>query len=280
MPKQTMRALALCALAAAAPAAAQDVTADTVVATVDGVEITIGHMIAARDTLPPQYLALPDDVLFTGILDQIIQQTALARIGEENITRRDRLVIENERRAYLAGVVLDATAAAAVTEDAIAEAYAQRYSGAEPSKEFNAAHILVETRDEAAQIKTEIDGGADFTAMAKERSVGPSGPNGGELGWFGTGMMVKPFEDVVILLEPGEVSDPVETQFGWHVIRLNETRIVEAPALDEVREELASEIQNRALQDRLTEATAAVTVTRSTDGVDPAVLKERALIEE
>lgn len=279
MPQALLRALALVALSAL-PAAAEDVNADTVVAEVDGVAITVGHMIAARDTLPPQYLALPDDVLFTGILDQIIQQAALAKIGEENITRRDRLVIENERRAYLAGVVLDGTAESAVTEEAIAEAYAARYAGSEPSKEFNAAHILVETEDEAKAIREEIAGGADFTAIAKERSVGPSGPNGGELGWFSTGMMVKPFEDAVIALEPGEVSDPVQTQFGWHVIRLNETRMVEAPALEQVREELASEIQNRAVQERLAAATAAVTVTRSTEGIDPAVIKNRALLDE
>ena len=196
MPKALIRALAL-ALVTAAPALAEDVTAETVVAEVDGVKITVGHMIAARDTLPPQYLSLPDDVLFTGILDQIIQQTALAKIGEQNLTRRDLLVIENERRAYLAGVVLDDAAAAAVTEDAIAEAYAQRYSGAEPSKEFNAAHILVETQEAAQEIKGQLDAGADFTALAKERSTGPSGPNGGELGWFSAGMMVKPFEDAV-----------------------------------------------------------------------------------
>lgn len=279
MRKALSRALALMLLAAG-PALAADVTADTVVAEVDGVKITVGHMIAARDTLPPQYLSLPDDVLFTGILDQIVQQTALAKIGEENLTRRDLLVIENERRAYLAGVVLDDTAADAATEDAIAEAYAQRYSGAEPSKEFNAAHILVETEEAAREIKAQLDAGADFTSLAKERSTGPSGPNGGELGWFSAGMMVKPFEDAVIALEPGEVSDPVETQFGWHVIRLAETRIVEAPALDEVREELAAEIQARAVQDRLTAATAAVTVTRSVDGIDPAVIKNRALLDE
>ena len=279
MRKALSRALALMLLAAG-PALAADVTADTVVAEVDGVKITVGHMIAARDTLPPQYLSLPDDVLFTGILDQIVQQTALAKIGEENLTRRDLLVIENERCAYLAGVVLDDTAADAATEDAIAEAYAQRYSGAEPSKEFNAAHILVETEEAAREIKAQLDAGADFTSLAKERSTGPSGPNGGELGWFSAGMMVKPFEDAVIALEPGEVSDPVETQFGWHVIRLAETRIVEAPALDEVREELAAEIQARAVQDRLTAATAAVTVTRSVDGIDPAVIKNRALLDE
>jgi len=279
MPKLIIRTLALCALTAT-PALAEDVTADTVVATVDGVEITVGHMIAARDTLPPQYLALPDDVLFTGILDQIIQQTALAKVGEANLTKRDELVIENERRAYLAGAVLDDAARNAVTEDAIAEAYDNKYSGNEPSKEFNAAHILVETEDEAKAIRDEIAGGADFTALAKDRSVGPSGPNGGELGWFGMGMMVKPFETAVIDLEPGEVSDPVQTQFGWHVIRLNETRIVEAPALDDVREELASEIENRAVQDQLNAAVADVTVDRTIDGIDPAVIKDRALIEE
>jgi peptidyl-prolyl cis-trans isomerase C len=279
MPKLFIHALALCTLTAA-PALAQDVTAGTVVATVDGVEITVGHMIAARDTLPPQYLALPDDVLFTGILDQIIQQSALARIGEANLTLRDRLVIENERRSYLATAVLDNAAAAAVTEDAISEAYDARFSGSEPSKEFNAAHILVETEAQALAIRGEIAAGADFTALAKDRSIGPSGPNGGELGWFGMNMMVKPFEDAVILLEPGQVSDPVQTEFGWHVIRLNETRIIEAPALDAVREELASEIQTRAVQERLNTAMAEVEVTRSVETIDPAILKNRALIEE
>ena len=74
-------------------------------------------------------------------------------------------------------------------------------------------------------------------------STGPSGPSGGELGWFGPGMMVPPFEEAVMAMEVGAVSEPVETQFGWHVITLNDTRSQAAPPLDEVREELAEEIR-------------------------------------
>ncbi|WP_343116316.1 peptidylprolyl isomerase [Ostreiculturibacter nitratireducens] len=284
MSKQFKLAVAFCAVIAA-PALAQDttatdVTADTVVATVNGVEITLGHLIAARKTLPAQYLQLPDDVLFNGILDQMIQQQALAEIGEGEIDKRDELVIANERRAYLASSVLDDAATAAVTDETLQKAYDARYALAEPTTEYNAAHILVTTEEDAMAIKEELDNGADFTAIAKEKSTGPSGPNGGELGWFGPGMMVKPFEDAVIALEPGQISGPVQTEFGWHVIKLNETRIAEAPSLDDVRAELENEIAEAAVQARIREVTDAATVERATDGIDPSVLKNEALIEE
>lgn len=284
MSKQFKLAMAFCAVIAA-PALAQDttatdVTADTVVATVNGVEITLGHLIAARKTLPAQYLQLPDDVLFNGILDQMIQQQALAEIGEGEIDKRDELVIANERRAYLASSVLDDAATAAVTDETLQKAYDARYALAEPTTEYNAAHILVTTEEDAMAIKEELDNGADFTAIAKEKSTGPSGPNGGELGWFGPGMMVKPFEDAVIALEPGQISGPVQTEFGWHVIKLNETRIAEAPSLDDVRAELENEIAEAAVQARIREVTDAATVERATDGIDPSVLKNEALIEE
>lgn len=278
MAKQFSYALAIWA-AFAAPAIAEGVNADTVVASVNGTDITIGHMIAARKTLPAQYLTLADDVLFNGILEQMIQQQALAEISAKDITKRDALVMENERRAYLAGALMDETAIAAVTEAALETAYAAKYAAAEPSKEFNAAHILVETEEEAKAIRAELDGGADFTAVAKEKSVGPSGPNGGELGWFGLGQMVKPFEDAVIAMEPGQYSDPVQTEFGWHVLRLNETRMAEAPALDTVRDELANEIQQKTVMDMVAQITGAATVTRTVDGIDPAVLKDEALLD-
>lgn len=279
MSKQVKLALAFCA-AFAAPTWAEDVTADTVVATVNGTEITLGHMIAARKTLPAQYLTLPDDVLFKGILDQIIQQQALAEIGESQITKRDELVMANDRRAYLAGSVLDDTAIAAATDEALQKAYDERYAKAEPSKEFNAAHILVETEEDAKALKAEIDGGADFTALAKEKSTGPSGPNGGELGWFGLGMMVKPFEDAVVTLEPGQVSAPVQTEFGWHIIKLNETRMAAAPDFESVRAELETEIQQAAVEARIAEVTGAATVTRAVEGIDPAILKDDTLIDQ
>ena len=133
----------------AAQAFAADPTADTVVATVNGHEITLGHMISTRESLPAQYQELDDAVLFDGILEQLIQQTALAEVEEAALTRRDLLALDNQRRTYLAGVVLDTTANAAVTEDALNAAYDEKYSSAAPGKEFHAAHILVETEEEA-----------------------------------------------------------------------------------------------------------------------------------
>lgn len=272
-------AAALCLLLAT-PLSAQDVTADTVVATVNGQDITVGHMIAMRESLPQEYLALPDDLLFNGVLDQLIQQTALAQLGEAQISRRDELILETQRLGYLAGIVLDDTAIAAVNDDALQAAYDAKYANAAPSKEFNASHILVDTEEDAAAIKAEIDGGKDFTEIAKTRSTGPSGPNGGELGWFGLGMMVEPFETAVIGLEAGEVSGPVQTQFGWHVIKLNETRMADAPALDEVRDQLAAEVQEQAVMDRVADVTEQAEVLRKDEGLDPAILKDTAILGE
>ncbi|MDP3339118.1 peptidylprolyl isomerase [Frigidibacter sp.] len=271
---------AVACLLLATPLAAQDVTADTVVATVNGQDITVGQMIAMRESLPQEYLALPDDLLFNGVLDQLIQQTALAQLGEKSISRRDELILETQRLGYLAGIVLDDTAIAAVTDETLQAAYEAKYADAAPSKEFNASHILVETEEDAAAIKAEIDGGKDFTEVAKTRSTGPSGPNGGELGWFGLGMMVEPFETAVQTLEPGQVSGPVQTQFGWHIIKLNETRMAEAPALDEVRDELAAEVQEQAVMDRVAAVTEQADVVRKDEGLDPAILKDTAILGE
>ncbi|WP_347311778.1 peptidylprolyl isomerase [Defluviimonas sp. SAOS-178_SWC] len=279
MLKSAFIGAAALAIAVAGPARAADPTADTVVATVNGTDITLGHMIAMRDSLPAQYLQLDDQTLFDGILDQIIQQVALSEEIEGNLSKRNNLTLDNQRRGYLAGVVLDDTAKAAVTDEAIAALFNERYSAAEPGKEYNAAHILVETEDEAKALKIEVDGGADFAALAKEKSTGPSGPNGGDLGWFGIGMMVKPFEDAVVKMEPGQVSDPVQTQFGWHLIKLNEVRSAAAPKIEDVRDELAGELQGDAVEAKVTELTDAAKVEKMVDGIDPAILKNSSLID-
>lgn len=264
----------------AAPARAAEPSADTVVATVNGAPITLGQMIALRDSLPKDYLALPDDVLFNGILEQIVQQTALAAEGEAKMTKRDELVLQNQRLGYLAGLVLDDTASAAVTDEAVKAAYDAQYSGAQLGKEYNASHILVETEDEAKAIKAEIDAGADFAAVAQEKSTGPSGGNGGDLGWFSAGMMVQPFEDAVMKLEPGQVSDPVQTQFGWHIVKLNEVRDAQPPSLEEAHDDLAADLQQKAVEDKVTKLMESADVVRSTDGIDPAVLKDTSIIGE
>ncbi len=268
------------AMALAVPAAAQDATADTVVATVNGTDITLGEMIVLSEQLPEQYRALPEDVLFSGILDQLIQQTALAQTMEGKLSRKDEIALANERRAYMASAVLSDAADAAVTEEALQQAYETNFAGAEPTQEYNAAHILVETQEEAQALKEEIDGGADFAELAREHSSDGAAAGGGALGWFGPGMMVQPFEDAVRALEPGQVSDPIQTQFGWHLVKLNETRVAEAPALEEVRDELAAELQRTAIEARIAELTESAEITRNDEGIDPALLREQMLLDQ
>ncbi len=272
------------AMMLALPVAAQaqdEVTADTVVATVNGVEIKLGHMLMVRAGLPEQYQQMPDTVLWDGILDQLIQQEVLAQQPEAVETNRVKLALENERRALVASERLAVVSQDLVTDEAIEAKYAELFGSVEPKLEYNANHILVDTEEEAAALVAELEGGADFEALAKEKSTGPSGPSGGALGWFGEGQMVAPFEQAVMDLEVGAVSAPVQTQFGWHVIKLNETREQGAPALEEVREQIAGQIEQEGVQAMIKEYVDAADVTKTdTNDVDTSVLSNLELLEE
>ncbi|WP_353471197.1 peptidylprolyl isomerase [Salipiger sp. H15] len=287
MPKTltTLGAAAL-ALALALPAYAQeqsqDLSAETVVATVNGKDITLGEMLVVRASLPEQYQQLGDDVLWDGILDQLVQQEVLAQDEKAVETKRVDLSLKTERRTLLAAETVSAVADAAVTDEALQAAYDAQFAGANQGQEYNASHILVETEDEAKAIIDELNGGADFAEVAKSKSTGPSGPNGGELGWFSKGMMVEPFEAAVEAMEPGTISAaPVQTQFGWHVIKLNETRAKEAPKLEEVKDQLTQQVQQEAVKTYMEEAEAGAEITRTASGeIDPSVLSKLELLED
>jgi peptidyl-prolyl cis-trans isomerase C len=257
------------------------VSADTVVATVNGTDITVGQMIATREVLPQQYQDLPDEVLFEGVLDQLIQQTVLSQSLEGGPSLRTKLALENELRTLRAGEALDALIGAALTEEAINAAYQETYANAEPETEYNAAHILVKTREEADALRKQLDDGAAFADLAKEKSTGPSGANGGLLGWFTKGMMVKEFEDAVVGMEVNQISDPVETQFGWHLIVLNETRLIEAPKLNAVREEIVAGLKQKAIADAIKTLSEKAEVVRAEEGTIPtSVLSDVSLISK
>ncbi len=267
------------ALALAGPAPAADPTADTVVATVNGTDITLGNLIAARMALPAQYQSLPDDVLLKGLLDQVIQQVALSQTAEKTKVKGDDLAMENENRGYLASVLLNSVADKAVTDEALKKAYDDKYAKAAPSTEYQAAHILVKSEEEAKAIKADLDKGGDFAAIAKEKSTDKgSAANGGDLGWFGTGMMVKPFEQAVVKLKKGEVSGPIQTDFGWHIIKLNDTRVAAAPKFDDVKEELAGDLRQKAVEAEIKSIEDGSKIERKIDGIDPTILKNTALI--
>jgi peptidyl-prolyl cis-trans isomerase C len=258
---------------------AQDNPRDQVIATVNGTNITLGEMIITRAQLPQQYQQLPDDVLFQGILDQLVQQQLLAdQQGEE--PARVTMAVKNERRSLMAGEAINTLMNAAVSDEALQAAYDASYATAEPEEEYNASHILVATEEEAKAAIARIEGGAEFGTVAQELSSDTSAANGGNLGWFTKGTMVPEFEAAVVALEVGAVSAPVQTQFGWHVIKLDEKRLKDKPTLDAVRQELTAQVQQAALEARIEELKAAATITLPEEGaVDPALLKDLTLLE-
>ena len=263
----------------ALPGHAEGDSAQTVVATVNGSDITLGQVVALRETLPQEYQSLADDVLFKGILEQLIQQTALSQSQEDKLTARDDVMIANQRRTYISGAALQAVVAEAVTDATIQAAYDAKYKGSAPLIEYHASHILVATEEQAKDLKVQLDGGADFAELAKANSTDGSAAGGGDLDWFGPGMMVKPFEDAVIALQPGQISAPVQTQFGWHLILLAETRNAAAPPLADVSADLSAELQRQAIEAHVTAITEAATVTR-VEGIDPTVVRSQTLFDE
>ena len=241
MPKRGSLLLAgAFGLAMAAPVAAQDITADTVVATVGKTDITLGHMIAMSQNLDEEQRRLPPEVIFQGVLERLIQQEAVSQT-RTNLSRLSELYLENERRSLLAReAITDIAETITVSPDEIERAYEARYQEDDPPREFNASHILLESEAEARDVLGELEAGADFAELAMERSAGPSGPNGGDLGWFGTGQMVPEFENAVAGLDKGQVSGPVQTQFGWHIIILNDVRDGSVPTFDDVQPSTAT----------------------------------------
>jgi peptidyl-prolyl cis-trans isomerase C len=266
--------------ATADQATSEPVTADTVVATVGGTDITLGHLITARASLPEQYQQMPANLLFPGLLSQLINQTVLEQAFTGDVPEGVQMSLDNTRRSMMAAVSLADYLKTAVTDEMVKAEYNKEYGdGYEPKEEYHAAHILVKTEDEAKELIKQFNDGTDFAKLARDNSTGPSGPNGGDLGWFSDGMMVKEFEDAVKTLEPGQVSAPVQTQFGWHVIELIETR-KQAPELADVEGEIRNTLQEQVTNAYIDELVAKADVNKSaSEGIDPSVLDNTGLLE-
>ena len=238
-------------------------------------------MIVLRAGLPPQYDQVPAQTLFNGILEQLIQQTLLAQSLEGEPSRQSSILIENETRAITASEVIGRILETPLREEDVEAAYAETYLSLDQSTEYSAAHILLETEEHAQQMIKQLEEGAEFSALAREFSTGPSGPSGGDLGWFGEGVMVEPFFDAVSALEPGEVSKPVKTDFGWHVILLKDTRAKEAPALDEVRRDIENMLRDAALDAYVSDLEAQGTIQRTDlTEIKPEALNDPSLLEQ
>ncbi len=248
--------------AEAAPAAPAAVSPDTVVATVGGEPITEADLSFAAEDLTQELSQMPAEQRKPFLLRVLIDMKVMAKAGQDagmadTPLFQQRLNYLKERalrRAFFAETIANA-----VTEDAVRAQYDKFVADFVPAEEIRASHILVADEAEANAIKAELDGGADFATIAKEKSIDPGAANGGDLGFFGKGMMVAPFEAAAFALtDIGQISAPVKSQFGWHIIKLEEKRQSTPPAFEQVAGQLQQQLLMQTFDD---------TVARLMDGV-------------
>ncbi len=253
------------ALAAHNPALAQSAPdGKTVVAIVNGKEIQLSELMKFQASLPEQYRQLPLPQIYPQLVEQMINRKLVSQAAAEQNLADDPLV--KERVAWITEqivqeIYLQRELAKRMTDDKIRAEYDKRMAALPAAQEVHARHILVETEDEAKVIIAEVQGGTDFAELATKKSTGPSSSRGGDLGWFSEGDMVPEFSQAAFAMEAGAVSEtPVKTQFGWHVIKVEERRDKPKPSFAEEKQKISTEMTRTIVGDMIREIRAAAKV--------------------
>lgn len=214
---------------------------DKLILNIDGIEVRQSDF-ALFEQLDQSFQNLQPGQKQIALLSAIIDVKSLAKQAasedfDQGEAFQKRMALLRERtlhNAYFQEKIMKT-----VTEDEIKERYIKEVAATEPEAEVRARHILVETEDEAKAIIVQLQDGADFEALAKEKSTGPSGPQGGDLGYFGKGQMVPSFEAAAFALDAGGITDqPVQTQFGFHVIKVEDKRERPFPPFEQVEAQI------------------------------------------
>jgi peptidyl-prolyl cis-trans isomerase C len=245
------RALGAFALAAflIAPAVAKAQDSDPVLARVNGVDIHQSDLALAEDevggNMPQMAPEQKREYLITYLSDVVIlaQAADKQKIGDRDDVKHH---LAFERNKVLMETLLQDTGKAALTDDAMHKVYDEAVKQMPPEEEVHARHILVPTEQEAKDIEAELKKGTDFATLAKEKSKDPGAADGGDLGYFTKDQMVPEFSDVAFKLEKGQISDPVHTQFGWHIIKVEDKRTKPTPTFDQVRGQIENFVTHKA----------------------------------
>jgi peptidyl-prolyl cis-trans isomerase C len=237
-------------LLAALPVRAED--ANPVLAKVNGSEIRQSDLNLAEEELGPSLAQMDpatkkDNVLSFLIDMKIVSKAAEDKKIENNEDFKKRLTFTRNR--LLMDSLLASEGKAATTDEAMKKVYEDASKQITGEQEVHARHILVETEDEAKAVEDELKKGADFAELAKKKSKDPGASDGGDLGFFTKDQMVPEFSAVAFALEPGKVSDPVKSQFGWHVIKVEEKRNRKAPDFDQVKSQIETYVTRKAQAD-------------------------------
>src|SRR6201996_1938907 len=234
-------------LFAAAPVRAED--ANPVLAKVNGSEIRQSDMAIAEEELGPSLEKMDPATRQENLLAFLIDMKIVSKAAEDKKVAdsdefKRRLAFARNR--LLMDQLLANEGKAATTDEAMKKVYDDAAKQIASEQEVRARHILVETEDEAKAVKAELDKGADFAELAKKKSKDPGASDGGDLGFFTKDQMVPEFSAVAFALEPGKISDPVKSQFGWHIIKVEEKRNRKAPDFDQVKAQIETYVTRKA----------------------------------
>src|SRR5579863_73888 len=235
------------ALLSGLPARADD--ANPVLAKVNGSEIRQSDMAIAEEELGPSLEKMDPATKKENLLAFLIDMKIVAKAAEDKKVEdsdefKKRLAFARNR--LLMDSLLANEGKAAMTDEAMKKVYDDAAKQITSEQEVHARHILVATEDEAKAIEEELKKGADFAELAKKKSKDPGASDGGDLGFFTKDQMVPEFSAVAFALEPGKISDPVKSQFGWHVIKVEEKRSRKAPDFDQVKAQIETYVMRKA----------------------------------
>jgi peptidyl-prolyl cis-trans isomerase C len=250
-------AVTFTARAAAPPPASAAPPGDPVVARVDAIELHRSDVEAARQSLPPQARNVPFDKLYPVLLDRLVNTVLIAEAGRKAHLDQDPEVesrVKRFRDSLIAQLYLKKAVASAATEQQLKTRYQDLVKKKSGAEEVRARHILVKTKAEAEKIIAELGKGADFAELAKKYSSDPNGKSGGDLGYFTHDQMVPPFSDAAFALPVGAITkEPVKTEFGWHVIKVEDRRKRPPPTYEEARRQIENEIAGEVINEKLKE---------------------------
>jgi len=250
---------------------------DTVVARVNGMEIRFSDLLLAEEETAQALANVPEDVKFEYLLSLLIDRVIVSSDARTKGLTDDPGV--QRRMAYyenkaLRDVYWTQLISSRISDEAAKEFYDAQIGSVEPQEEIKARHILVATEEEAQSVIDALGAGGDFEALAKEHSTGPSGAEGGDLGYFTAGTMVAEFNDAAFALQAGEISAPVKTKFGWHVIKVEDRRVQEVPGFDLVKDQVIEALaqqEGRTMMDEMRAAAAIEIVGAEGEGTRPLI---------
>ena len=248
---QMWKQLTLAAVSAAWLATAAQAADSKVIAKVNGIDITAADLESARAEVGAEIASIPVGDRTRVLVEYLIENQLMAEAAEKDklasgASFQDRL--KYYRRRALRDIYFEKHVRGAVTDADAKKIYDAQVGKIKPETEIRARHILVDKEEDARDIVERLNRGADFAELAKEKSKGPSKSQGGDLGYFTKGQMVKEFEQAALALKPGDISDPVKTQFGWHVIKVEDSRKKSAPPFDSVKDRIIAALVQQKTQ--------------------------------